>query len=123
MRAGLDGPRRDPQPLGGLGDRAAREVALTDDVAVHRAPGVCCRQRRCDVRACLDRGAPRQRAVGEPVGQGNAVEERHHHELFVAGYSRTISFLESLGKQVVFFIDVPELGFEPRLRVRQPARI
>ncbi len=36
------------------------------------------------------------------------------HALFLAGTSRMIDFLEARGKRVIFFIDNPELGFDPK---------
>lgn len=41
-------------------------------------------------------------------------KESSRPALFLAGTSRMIDFLEGRGKRVIFFIDNPELGFDPK---------
>ncbi len=51
-------------------------------------------------------------------------EAASQHALYLAGTSRTIDFLEAKGKQVVFFIDNPELGFNPSTcMIQRPVRL
>jgi peptidoglycan/LPS O-acetylase OafA/YrhL len=58
--------------------------------------------------------------VLEPL-QGSGLTSKE--ALFEAGYSATIATLESAGKQVAFFVDVPELNFQPASCVPRPIRI
>jgi hypothetical protein len=62
-------------------------------------------------------GFGREIAAGEPIPLLRLTRDpgtaRSQREIFIEGYARTISFLQAQGKRVIFFIDVPEIGFDP----------
>jgi hypothetical protein len=59
--------------------------------------------------------------VIEPVQGGQLAITSQ--EAFVEGYVETINYFHSLGKKVIFAIDIPELGVDPRTCFKRPINI
>jgi hypothetical protein len=66
----------------------------------------------------------------DPVIQGFAVspiaataQKSSSKELFVEGYVELANFLFQKGKKVIFVVDVPEIGFDPRKCIKKPIQI